>query len=909
MSIVLVSKNLYVARSVLKSAVDSKIEISPYFNENFAPDARGDMTFFPRNVQLIIASYYAERALGTNVVSASLDETNFVQTNRQQIKVADGGKQSLANFDRAELTYRSLKRRIKSRFLQAGGEMPGMIVLVSSANTVGSFIERRIEEAATERDGSVYCYEAATWSVKPPGSFSGKTFRVLCGGNSTLSRILAEGEEVAPDVLVEDTRIIDVPDEYREDFEGNLEDAIRDVAGIPTTAISRFFQRPERITEAVRDDWEHPCSLHSWRFGDALSVYWNKLCRKIIRRLPGGYEEDAWVPRIDPKELRYIHIDTSLSGDATGIAMGHVARWVEVVRRGPDGVRHTEWAPHFVIDLLLQVMPPLGEQIQLADIRAFIYNIMDHGFRLIGFSTDSYQCLVGDTRVTTRRGMIRLRDVVPGDLVVSRTGVRRVLNAWSFGFRKTLRIVTADGDVIEGTDRHRIEVWLGYAGIGGRGKMLGPVWKKKSGKVELSPVYEWRTIGELKIGDRVRMWRDPLDDGDSDDVAMSSLSRIVYGSKGVLTRWNAPAVMTVDLAEFLGVAWANGAWDEDGIRISSDVRDVDDVERIAAACFEEAVLGKTNVDGNRAVLCLSGRHVIRWLADNGFDKRVAPDVIPEAIWLSSSRVKGAFLRGLFSGDGNVNTSTGGCSLSTKWRTLAEETQRMLRMTWGIPSCLVTIQRGYEGDYVKTGEQYVVAVRGSREVFAQAVGMAYQRKHDDLEVHRGRPGRDLWTTVAEIHESEGDVYDIEVEGDPSYVANGFVSHNSADMLQQMRRKGVAADLVSVDRTMEPYETLRSAFYERRIEMYRHEGLLGELRALEHNRERGKVDHPVAGKKDLADALAGVVYGMTVKSRRLPVGVVHQGEPSAEDDMRWVTGATSQAGEDGAVGAPVLPFLID
>jgi hypothetical protein len=67
-------------------------------------------------------------------------------------------------------------------------------------------------------------------------------------------------------------------------------------------------------------------------------------------------------------------------------------------------------------------------------------------------------------------------------------------------------------------------------------------------------------------------------------------------------------------------------------------------------------------------------------------------------------------------------------------------------------------------------------------------------------------------------------------------------------------------------MVPYEALRSALYERRIELYDHAPLLAELRALEHDRMRGKVEHPVAGGKD---CIAGATPIMMLDGRVVPI----------------------------------------
>ena len=57
--------------------------------------------------------------------------------------------------------------------------------------------------------------------------------------------------------------------------------------------------------------------------------------------------------------------------------------------------------------------------------------------------------------------------------------------------------------------------------------------------------------------------------------------------------------------------------------------------------------------------------------------------------------------------------------------------------------------------------------------------------------------------------------------------------------------------------------KSALYDGRVWAPEHEICQAELRGLEKNMEKGKVDHRVGFSKDVADALAGVIYGLTTR----------------------------------------------
>lgn len=91
--------------------------------------------------------------------------------------------------------------------------------------------------------------------------------------------------------------------------------------------------------------------------------------------------------------------------------------------------------------------------------------------------------------------------------------------------------------------------------------------------------------------------------------------------------------------------------------------------------------------------------------------------------------------------------------------------------------------------------------------------------------------------------------------------------STETRQQLKKRRIPVDNLSVDSDMLPYHDLKEAIYEDRIEfppyfVYYRRGdtqtieILGkELEELVH--QSGKVDHPFEGSKDVADAVAGVV----------------------------------------------------
>jgi len=824
-----ISKNLHLARTVLKSAIEDKLKLSAYFLTKFAPKRwGGDVTQFPKNIQLSIGSCLSERVLGMNVFAGVMDEANFMATKGQQIMQTGSGKKTVAQYDLAEKVYAGLVRRIKSRFQRAGGSLPGMMVLLSSANVTGSFTDRKIADVKKTEDATVFIRDYATWDVKPKEHFVGDTFKVIIGSSSLRSRVVPKDEEIDEGFLEQEGAfVINVPEEYRPDFERDLENSIRDIAGMSTHAISAYLNRIETLDWAKTDKLVHPFTTQEYTYGEPGGFIWEHLCETAERKLPGGYTEEVWRPKRDPQLLRWIHIDPALSGDCLGIAMGYIKRWMEVVRRNEDGEEYNDVAPEIIIEFMLRIHPPPGDQIFLPDVRRMCYELMNHGFHLMGFSCDKFQCLAEGTLVASSRGLVPIENVKVGDVVESRSGPRPVLNTWGFGEQDTLIIETTDGVRVEGTGRHKIEVLKG--------------WLRENNQPGGSdPVWEWRRMDEISEGDVVRVCDWPCD-VQGEYVALPEMDAVGPGGPvGLLDSWRPPSVLDEALAEWFGLVCGDGDVGRDGVRVSCHVDEIDDVERVFLGAFGVRPSAKT--EENKGCVRVSSRGLVRWMEKSGLIKRAH---VPSVILRSPRSVQAAFLRGLFGADGTVSADDGRVSLSTKHRSLAEDVSILLRSAFGIESRIVDVERGREGDFVDVGFQYILSLRGPRGAFFDRVGFSSTAKMRRLELHRDRLGRNLWVKVKSITPGRTRVYDLEVEGDHSYVANGIISHNSAETLQQMRRKGVKAELLSVDLTTEPYDNLKSALYERRISMYDYEPFTTEVKALEYDRLKGKIDHPVAG----------------------------------------------------------------
>lgn len=150
-----------------------------------------------------------------------------------------------------------------------------------------------------------------------------------------------------------------------------------------------------------------------------------------------------------------------------------------------------------------------------------------------------------------------------------------------------------------------------------------------------------------------------------------------------------------------------------------------------------------------------------------------------------------------------------------------------------------------------------------------------------------------------------VYYLKEELGFKIVSASLDGFQSTDTMQQFRKKKYHVDYLSMDKSTLPYEDLREAIYEERIEFppyltylkhgdaERVEIAIKELMELQDTGK--KIDHPVDGSKDLADTLAGVTTTL-MGDRMYRRGVASTSTASASDEAEELpaTGTTGRPG---------------
>lgn len=287
------------AKKVVFGEICTRINNAPWFkSRNYLPNPNVKSELqFSKNITIIPGNSQETYPLGFNLLGAVMDEAAFYTE-------TDGR-------DVAEEMFNALYNRIKLRFGKRG-----MVVMISSPRYVDDFIEKKMEEAKTNK--SIFAVRRSSWESKPKELFSGETFEM-------------EGYTI--------------PIEFKAEAMRNFDRFKRDIMAIPSLVLEPFFKQWVLVEKSVDPNLKSPFNAEG------------KIRADVKSRVGCGY---------------YIHIDLSLVSDCTGVAMCHEE----------DG--------NVILDLAMQIKPPKGGEIDLAEIKGIVLGLKALGFDIRKVTYDQF---------------------------------------------------------------------------------------------------------------------------------------------------------------------------------------------------------------------------------------------------------------------------------------------------------------------------------------------------------------------------------------------------------------------------------------------------------------------------------------------------------------------------------------
>ncbi|MCA1695746.1 MAG: ribonucleoside-diphosphate reductase, partial [Actinobacteria bacterium] len=436
-------------------------------------------------------------------------------------------------------------------------------------------------------------------------------------------------------------------------------------------------------------------------------------------------------------------------------------------------------------------------------------------------------CLVGGSLVPTDHGLVRLGSLGDVDgpkwqgldaVVATDDGPRDATKFYVNGLEPVVNVETARGYAIKGTPQHRVRVVDTVTGE-----------------------WQWRRFADLAAGDLVPLALDQMV-GQPLPVVLPA----VGGALGAETM-----VMTAELAELIGFFMGSGAVRDDHVTLTVDASDfevVERLERLGKDVFD--VAARVAFHGVSVEVSFTGAALGEWWSACGFARRSGTGHIPDLVLATNDRsVYAAFLRGLFEADAMV--TSGAPHWSTSDVELAHDVHSIL-LALGYPAACKPAPGAADA-----GAEPVVNLRlldsANTARWLDEVGFVSGRKHaavvnghdrqaavrHDLvpitpamaarlapcsgklaetlatEIERGggvpRPvatmlfeetadaelGRLLSffydpVVTADLTDEEL-TYDISVPDNVTYIANGFVSHNTIGLMMDCDTTGIEPDL--------------------------------------------------------------------------------------------------------------------
>lgn len=210
---------------------------------------------------------------------------------------------------------------------------------------------------------------------------SGKYFYVYAGDRSRDPFIIGDKYDSTLHYTLDDSRIIRVPVEFRKDFEKDIFNAIRDLAGVSVQGIHKFLPSVEAVSSVMLVNNLSQKEVLEVDFSDREGIL--SMLAPAIERLRN--------PAL-PHSPRYIHLDLALTKDLAGIASAYIMDYVETVKEDPlSGLQTVVREPVVVVDWLLYIKAKPSQEIPLFKVRDFILDLKRLGYPIAQVSADGYQ--------------------------------------------------------------------------------------------------------------------------------------------------------------------------------------------------------------------------------------------------------------------------------------------------------------------------------------------------------------------------------------------------------------------------------------------------------------------------------------------------------------------------------------
>lgn len=369
----LLSYSLNKSRELLLDPFTSIMESSPFFEkertlagikereEEFKINGKVDKMYystasptsalsFASGLSIKLASS-PQAILGNTIVSIVMSELAF-------FTLAGKTSEYIMN------VYNKSLNRVDSRM---HGNYWGRVILDSSPNDLNNAIDQYVVYEAPKNKKNLIV-KGAMWEWRPEQykeEFDkGQTFKVFIGGNGSPPRILKPGDALLSKSSDADkTKIITVPMSLYDAFDGDIVEALKDNAGIPSGATDSLITDYQPIEVMFNNNLRNVYKdIHAEAMKNPSGLIWDQIVDIFFRKRLGDYEF-----YYKPNLPRCISVDQSYATDVCSISMSHVEKWFDTTE------------DIYVVDFSLAITPTKDDHINLEAIHKFIQELKTVG--------------------------------------------------------------------------------------------------------------------------------------------------------------------------------------------------------------------------------------------------------------------------------------------------------------------------------------------------------------------------------------------------------------------------------------------------------------------------------------------------------------------------------------------------
>jgi|CXWL01.1.fsa_nt_gi hypothetical protein len=383
---------------------DKIIDSSPFFRDVYprVPHGNEYIRWETKPIEVLVGSSELH-AIGRSLFALLADELNYF---------AQGARTA----NRARELVAEVSRRLEGRFVQEGGDMPGIAIYVSQTRTRSDYLEQRIREKRGAP--GVMCVRGPRWAFNPMGYHRDRNrgfrpdlgdpfFRTFVGTDVTDPKILdtvarqPDGTYFVEPIDSKDKPseelVLKVPIVHYSAFKDDVHGALRMLGDVPSGAFTPFFPRHEAVAACFDESLPFPFSAQKIPcYERAAAELQDSFDIKAVTRVYMG----RLRPLRHPDAGRYIHLDLAQGAggqaDLAGMAMVHSSGHY-ISERDPEsdaqaGVGSSEVVMNVEVDFYVALTGgPYGESIDFRKVRKFIGWLRNCGFHIKLVTSDQFQ--------------------------------------------------------------------------------------------------------------------------------------------------------------------------------------------------------------------------------------------------------------------------------------------------------------------------------------------------------------------------------------------------------------------------------------------------------------------------------------------------------------------------------------